>query len=62
MDKYCDLCFHEFEDGEVYYRINGENVCDDCVRVDTELNAIAIEKLVTYEKINTKSGVKIYED
>ena len=26
----CDQCGGEFYCGEEYYRINGENVCEDC--------------------------------
>lgn len=54
MGKYCSLCSYEFEDGERYYYINGESVCDDCVRANEELDAIPIEELKKLSKTNYK--------
>lgn len=28
----CDICGFEIYRGEEWYRINGESVCEDCVR------------------------------
>lgn len=27
----CDLCGSEIYEEEAFYRVNGENICDDCV-------------------------------
>ena len=54
MGKFCCYCMHEFEDEERYYCINGESVCDDCVRADEEFNAIPIEELKKLSKTNYK--------
>lgn len=57
----CYYCGYELTYHETAYKIDGEVVCDDCIRTP-EFSDITKEELNTASFINSEKGEKDYED